>query len=406
MNYDHPKVMLFQKSPDYSSAKVKALLDQVPMDQVIKGLRPIQAYTHGLMLSPQLRELQQAGGTWSEIVQRDSLINHFPALAWWLMAVLLGWAVYPLAWAMFGRLGDRGYGIAKILAIALLAWGAWFLASFRVLPYSRGTILLVLALMVAGSAAVVWRRRAAFWADVRARWELLLFAEVVFAAAFVFFHGIRMAEPGPVALELRRRKADGLRLPERRAEEHLLPALRSVARGRLHQLLLLRSGARRHAHQAHRHRSCRRLQPGGGAVLRARRGGSFSFAFNFLIGPNGRRIRSPASSAWAGLEGVGSPAALFVAVIGNLDGRVQIVEGWARRAMRRRTAPRCWAACCARYRASASSSPTRADAGLRLLAQHPRSSAPRTLARSRSSLTSRSCTATCTPTCCRCRSRC
>ena len=328
VNYDHPKVMLFQKSPDYSSEKVRALLYQVPMDQVIKGLRPIEAYTHGLMLSPQMRQVQQAGGTWSEIVQRDSLINRFPALAWWLLAVLLGWAAYPLAWAVFGRLGDRGYGIAKILAIALLAWGAWLLASLRLLPYSRGTILLVLGLIVLGSAAVVWRRRAAFWADVRARWELLLFAEVVFAAAYVFFHGIRMANPDLWHANFGGEKPmDFAYLNAVLKSTYFPPYDPWFAGGYINyyyfgQVLVATLIKLTGTVPAVAYNLAVALFF---ALVVA---GSFSFAFNFILGPNGRRVRSPrqlAGLGWA--ESGGLLAALFVAVIGNLDGLVQIIEG-------------------------------------------------------------------------------
>jgi len=328
VNYDHPKVMLFQKSADYSPAKVRALLDAVPLDQVIKGLKPIEAYTHGLMLSPEMRAAQEAGGTWSEIVQRDSLINRFPALAWWLLAVLLGWAAYPLAWAVFGRLGDRGYGIAKVLAIALLAWGAWLLASVRVLPYSRGTILLVLALIVLGSAAVVWRRRAAFWADVRARWELLLFAEVVFAAAYVFFHGIRMANPDLWHPNFGGEKPmDFAYLNAVLKSSYFPPYDPWFAGGYINyyyfgQVLVATLVKLTGTVPAVAYNLAVALFF---ALVVA---GSFSFAFNFLLGPNGHRLRSPrqlAGLGWA--EGGGLLAALFVAVIGNLDGLVQIVDG-------------------------------------------------------------------------------
>ncbi|HEY7063033.1 MAG TPA: DUF2298 domain-containing protein, partial [Chloroflexota bacterium] len=328
VNYDHPKVMLFQKTPEYSTAKVRALLDQVPMDQVVKGLKPIEAYTHGLLLSAQERAVEQAGGTWSEIVQRDSLINQFPAVAWWLLAVLLGWAAYPLAWAVFGRLGDRGYGIAKMLGIALLAWGAWLLASLHVLPYSRGSILLVLALMALSSAAVVWRRRAAFVADVRARWELLLFAEVVFAGAYVFFHGIRMANPdlwhGNFGGE---KPMDFAYLNAILKSTYFPPYDPWLAGGYINyyyfgQVLVATLIKLTGTVPAVAYNLAVALFF---ALVVA---GAFSFGFNFLVGANGHRIRSPrqiAGLGWA--EAGGLLAALFVAVIGNLDGLVQVVEG-------------------------------------------------------------------------------
>ena len=79
-------------------------------------------------------------------------------------------------------LPDRGYGVAKVLAIVLVSWSAWLLASLRLLPFTRSSILLMVLLMAAASAVVAWRRRAALLADLRQRWEMLLFVEAVFAA--------------------------------------------------------------------------------------------------------------------------------------------------------------------------------------------------------------------------------
>ena len=195
VNYDHPKVMLFRKTAEYSPERARALLGRVNLDQVVKGLRPALAHTHGLLLLPELRAAQEEGGTWSLIVDRTSLLNAYPAQAWWALAVLLGLLVYPLVWAVFGRLADRGYGVAKIVAIALLAWGAWLLASLRWLPYSREAILLVLAVLAAASGIVLWRRGAAFWHDARERLDVLLTVEAVFAVGYVLFLAVRMANP-------------------------------------------------------------------------------------------------------------------------------------------------------------------------------------------------------------------
>ncbi|MBX5491255.1 MAG: glycosyltransferase family 39 protein [Chloroflexi bacterium] len=195
VNYDHPKVMLFRKTPAYSSQRARELLSRVNLDQVVKGLRSAQAYTHGLLMAPEYRATQEAGGTWWQIVERGSVVNAYPAQAWWLLALLLGLATYPLVWAVFGRLADRGYGVAKIVAIGLLAWGAWLLASLRWLPYSRESILLVLALLVAAAGLVLWRRWTVFWKDVRERLDLLLTIEAVFAVGYVLFLAVRMANP-------------------------------------------------------------------------------------------------------------------------------------------------------------------------------------------------------------------
>jgi YYY domain-containing protein len=325
--YDHPTVMLFRKTPQYSSQRARALLEAVPLDHVIKGLKPVHAHTHGLLMTPELRAAQTAGGTWSDIIQRDNLFNQVPALSWWLLAVLLGWAAYPLCWRVFGRLGDRGYGIAKTLAIALLAWGAWLLASLRWLPYSRGSIVLVLALLVGASALVVWRHRAAFMADLRDRWQVLAFAEVVFAAGYVFFHGIRLANPdlwhGNFGGE---KPMDFAYLNAVLKSTYFPPYDPWLAGGYINyyyfgQVLVATLIKLTGTVPAVAYNLAIALFFG---LLVS---GAYSFAFNWLLGRQGaagRAARRLPALGWAELGGL--LAALFVGIIGNLDGLVQLFE--------------------------------------------------------------------------------
>ena len=43
---------------------------------------------------------------------------------WWLISTLLGALALPIAWRIFGRLEDRGYGFAR--AFGLLLAGYFF----------------------------------------------------------------------------------------------------------------------------------------------------------------------------------------------------------------------------------------------------------------------------------------
>jgi len=321
--YDHPKVMLFRKTPEYSSQRARALLERVSLDEVVKGLKPIHAHTHGLLLPPELRAVQAAGGTWSAIVDRESLLNRYPALAWWLLAIVLGLLAYPLAWATFGRLADRGYGVAKILAIALLAWGAWLPASLRWLPYSRETILLVAGALVLAAALVVWRRWAAFLADLRARWELLLFIDALFTAAYVFFHGVRLANPDLWHPNFGGEKPmDFAYLNAVLKSTYFPPYDPWFAGGYINyyyfgQVLVATLIKLTGLVPAVAYNLAIALFF---ALLAS---ACFSFALNWLLGA--REGAPPArQQLWATLGGL--LAVVFVALIGNLDGLVQLVE--------------------------------------------------------------------------------
>ena len=79
--YDHPKVMIFQKTADYSRADAAALLGAVDLSQVVH-LTPKQG--GGLQVcccSARAWRVQQAGGTWSQLFPPEGCQNRIPWLA-------------------------------------------------------------------------------------------------------------------------------------------------------------------------------------------------------------------------------------------------------------------------------------------------------------------------------------
>ncbi len=194
--YDHPKVLIYRKTPDYSGEKVHELLGAVPLDNVVR-LTPRQAQSakNLLMLSPAERALQQAGGTWREIFSRDSLQNRLPVLTWWLLVEIIGLIAFPIGFLVFGNLADRGYILSKSLGILLLTWLTWMLVNLGLTGYSRMAISVSLLLITAGSALLFWRKREemlAFWKENR---RLIVINEILFLLFFTFFLLIRFGNP-------------------------------------------------------------------------------------------------------------------------------------------------------------------------------------------------------------------
>ncbi|MEE9216824.1 MAG: glycosyltransferase family 39 protein, partial [Anaerolineales bacterium] len=74
--YDHPKVLIFAKRADFDPGAVQARLGTVDVSRV-QNLPPneIGSLSPDLLLTDEQLELQQAGGTWSELFSRESLIN-------------------------------------------------------------------------------------------------------------------------------------------------------------------------------------------------------------------------------------------------------------------------------------------------------------------------------------------
>ena len=192
--YDHPKVLIFQKQPDFSPEKVRATLSAVPLDNVVQ-LMPAQVGKPDLMLSPDLRAADTAGGTWSAMFNPDGIEQRLAPLLWWLVLELLGLLAAPLVWRLCTHLPDRGYGLAKPAGLLAVSWLAWWLSGVRLLPWTRTPIVLAILALAAASAAV-WRRCGTEWrAWLHDHRRLVLASETLFLGAFVFFCLLRAFNP-------------------------------------------------------------------------------------------------------------------------------------------------------------------------------------------------------------------
>ena len=198
--YDHPRVLIFRKTAAYSRSRVEQVLGGVDVQRALHGRKPIEVTAAPDLLEFDLETWaeQQAGGTWSEMFNRDGLLNRHPglaAIAWWVVVTLLGWMAFPLLFVALPRLRDRGYGLARVLALLLLAYLTWLAASLRVLPNTRGTILRMVGLLALMGGGVGWFRREELRRFVRDHRRLLLLTEGVFALLYLVWIGVRLLHP-------------------------------------------------------------------------------------------------------------------------------------------------------------------------------------------------------------------
>ena len=197
--YDHPRVMIFKKSADFSIDHVKDLLNSVDLEQVI--FQTPMSYTqapNALQLTSSQLALQTSGGTWSAMFNRDASLNANPtlgAIAWYLTLLLLGWMVFPMLFGVLGGLPDRGYPLARMAGLLILAWLAWITGSLSLLPFTRLTIALCAALILALNLFLAFRQRSSLLAYARAQWRHILITEVIFLAVFLFDIWVRLGNP-------------------------------------------------------------------------------------------------------------------------------------------------------------------------------------------------------------------
>ncbi len=194
--YDHPKVQIFRRTGRFDPDRAYAMLTEgIDFDRIAR-LRPIEVPKYrDLMLTEEEWQTQLAGGTWSELFRRDGWTNRLALPVWLLLIELIGLATWPLANFFLGKLRDGGYLPAKALGVLLLGYLSWLLAAGKLLPCTRGTIALVLGLLLLAGGLVGWFRRKELLHLLRTRRRLLLLEEGIFLGGFLLFLLIRMGNP-------------------------------------------------------------------------------------------------------------------------------------------------------------------------------------------------------------------
>ncbi len=194
--YDHPKVTIFKKTPAYSHANTVELFNSVDLTEVLR-LKPVDATAsrRQFHMTPTELAANRAGGTWSDIFHPNDLANRFPVLLWILMVWGIGALAFPFTFVAFRGFSDRGYAFAKALGILFVAWFAWLLSSYHLLPFGRLPLLLGLLPMFLGGILIVRRRWQEMQRFIKMNLTILLIEELVFFVCFALDLAIRFQNP-------------------------------------------------------------------------------------------------------------------------------------------------------------------------------------------------------------------
>jgi YYY domain-containing protein len=207
--YDHPKVLIFRKTANYDPVAMRALLRTVDLSKVVyftpgdaaryQGPDPGQFYEprFNLMLPEDRLATQRAGGTWSALFDRESLINTsqtFATLVFYLFVLVLGWLSYPLVRLALPGLADRGYPLSKLAGLLLMAFFVWLLGSLGV-HVTRQMIWLVLAGLCLVFGVFIYLQRQKLRQELQENWRYFLMVEILGLIAFVLFLLVRWGNP-------------------------------------------------------------------------------------------------------------------------------------------------------------------------------------------------------------------
>ncbi len=189
VGYDHPRVLVLRNAARLSEPRLRGMLMEPHGED---GADPSST---ALMLLPEVLDKQRDGGTFSDIVNRDGWTNDAPVLAWLLAVELIYLLTLPLALFIFRPLPDRGILLARILGLLAVCYVAWLIVSLGWIDFSRGAVYIGMGVVAVASGVALWFNRREVWEFVRARWRLLVFSEALFLAAFLAFVAVRYFNP-------------------------------------------------------------------------------------------------------------------------------------------------------------------------------------------------------------------
>ncbi|MDX9754204.1 MAG: DUF2298 domain-containing protein, partial [bacterium] len=173
--YDHPKVIIFEKTQKFSVEQLQQLILSPP------------AWV-GEITAREILTLQDGYPVYATPPA-------YPIVSWILLIQVLGWMAFIAIFPLCAPLPDRGYAIAKITGIAVFAWACWYLASIHLAPFSRMQAFVVFFVLLLCVTFIERRYHTELWAYVKERWLHLAGVELLFFALFFFFLAIRVWHP-------------------------------------------------------------------------------------------------------------------------------------------------------------------------------------------------------------------
>ncbi len=194
--YDHPKVTIFKKTSAYSHDNTVKLFHSVDLTEVLR-LKPIDATAsrRQFRMTPAELAANRGGGTWADIFNPNDLANRFPVLIWIVMVWGIGALAFPITFVIFRGFADRGYAFAKALGILFVAWFAWMLSSYHILPFGRLPLLIGLFAMIVFGLLIIRRHWEEMRAFLKTNITILLIEELIFFVCFALDLAIRFQNP-------------------------------------------------------------------------------------------------------------------------------------------------------------------------------------------------------------------
>ncbi len=195
--YDHPRVLLFQKTKEFSESRVRQLLmAAIPHTPPTIWEWEKLPRSQRLVTAPVRPDVQRDVEQVSAVAADDETPGSLHAALVWFLAILaLGVLAVPIAFRLFPHLADRGLGLARTVGLVAATYVMSVLVRSGVVANGRAAAWLCLLALGAVSVILALPVRREIGRFVRERARLLLVGEGIFLLGFAIFLGFRAMNP-------------------------------------------------------------------------------------------------------------------------------------------------------------------------------------------------------------------
>jgi YYY domain-containing protein len=118
---------------------------------------------------------------------------------WYLQLLLLGFIFLPITFLLFENLKDRGYIFSKIVATLLISYSVFFLATTKLLPFTKTTIIITVLVFLLINVLLI--KKIQLIKIIKKSWKFFFLEELFFILCLIFWTFIKSHEPSLQTLE-------------------------------------------------------------------------------------------------------------------------------------------------------------------------------------------------------------
>ena len=124
-------------------------------------------------------------------------------LAWWSTIFLIGLVFLPLTKKIFANFFDQGYLFSKVIGILFSSYLVWLLGSFKILPFTQLSILMVLVIGLVINILIIGPKKiiSSFHFRFPPKVGIFIFEELMFLLTLIAWSFVRGFQPNIQGLE-------------------------------------------------------------------------------------------------------------------------------------------------------------------------------------------------------------